>query len=280
MGQLGTNQVQARESRAGGAVADAVGAVLRQFERAAVAVSGGVDSVTLAALAHDVLGRRFQAFHAMSPAVPPEATARVRTHAEQLGWDLVVVDAGEFADPEYLANPVNRCYFCKRNLYDRIASVTEQQVLSGANADDLGDYRPGLTAARERAVRHPYVEAEVTKEEVRALARHLGLSDVQDLPAMPCLSSRVESGIPIRADDLAFVNSVELWLRDRLAARTARCRIGHAGVRIELDALALARAESMPDLDVETELAERCRATGRTLAGIELYARGSAFLHD
>ena len=101
--------------------------------------------------------------HAVSPAVPPHATARVRAHAERHGWALTVADAGEFDDPRYRANPVDRCYFCKSNLYDRIRSVTEGTVASGTNLDDLGDYRPGLKAAAERGVVHPFVEAGIDK---------------------------------------------------------------------------------------------------------------------
>ena len=120
--------------------------------------------MTLATLAHRLLGAgRVAMVHAVSPAVSPEATARVRRYAEIEAWDLTVLDAGEFADADYLRNPVNRCYFCKTNLYGTIARVTPRQILSGANTDDLGEYRPGLDAAREHGVRHPYVEAEIDK---------------------------------------------------------------------------------------------------------------------
>jgi pyridinium-3,5-biscarboxylic acid mononucleotide sulfurtransferase len=244
----------------------------------AVAISGGVDSVTLAAIAHRALGAQFTAFHATSPAVPPQATARVRAHAKSLGWRLEVVDAGEFDDAEYVANPHNRCYFCKKNLYQRIAENTTMQVLSGANKDDLGDYRPGLDAARERQVRHPYVEVGAGKVEVRALAATLGLSDVQDLPAMPCLSSRVESGIAINVMDLGFINDVEERLRHEPGAETVRCRIVRDGVRIELDADALAVVSSAQCSAVRESIHELCASSGRVFAGFTLYQRGSAFL--
>ncbi len=120
-----------------------------------------------------------------------------------------MIEAGEFADPAYRANPVNRCFFCKTNLYGAIRSVTERQILSGANRDDLGEYRPGLDAAREHGVRHPYVEAGLDKAAVRALARDLGLGTVAELPSAPCLSSRVETGIPIEPETLGFIHAVE-----------------------------------------------------------------------
>ncbi len=144
--------------------------VLGTLDTAAVAVSGGIDSLTLATAAHRVLGPRVTMHHATSPAVPAEATDRTRALAEREGWTLDVFDAGEFADPAYRANPVNRCFFCKTNLYGAVAARTRHTILSGTNLDDLGDYRPGLEAARDHAVRHPFVEAAVDKRAVRALA--------------------------------------------------------------------------------------------------------------
>jgi len=124
----------------------ALEAILSDLPNLAIAVSGGVDSMTLAHAAHRAGIPGLLVVHALSPAVPAEATARVRDHARRFGWRLTEVDAGEFADPQYRANPVNRCYFCKTNLYARIAHVTEGPIASGANLDDLGDDRPGLLA--------------------------------------------------------------------------------------------------------------------------------------
>ena len=129
-----------------------------------VAVSGGVDSMTLAVVTHLAHGSRTRILHAVSPAVPPDATARVHAYAAREGWRLEVLDAGEMGDARYLANPVNRCYFCKTNLYEAMGRRTSGTLLSGTNLDDLGDYRPGLIAAKEHHVRHPYVEASIDKE--------------------------------------------------------------------------------------------------------------------
>ena len=139
----------------------------------AVAVSGGVDSVTLATFAHRAAGSRAEVFHAVSPAVPEEATERVKWLATNQGWRLRIVDAREFVDENYLANPVDRCFFCKTNLYGCIARHSDAQILSGANLDDLGEYRPGLNAAKLHSVRHPYLEAGIDKTAVRSLARPL-----------------------------------------------------------------------------------------------------------
>ncbi len=125
---------------------------LGEFDTMAVAVSGGVDSLTLATVAHRALGARVEMFHATSPAVPGEATQRVRDMAAREGWKLTVVDAGEFDDPDYRSNPVNRCFYCKTNLYGALVPRTSAQIVAGTNLDDLGEYRPGLNAAKDHGV--------------------------------------------------------------------------------------------------------------------------------
>jgi uncharacterized protein len=237
----------------------------------AIAVSGGVDSMTLAHAAHRAGVPGPIVVHALSPAVPEEATARVREHAARFGWRLTEVDAGEFADPAYRANPVNRCYFCKSNLYARIAHVTEGPIVSGANLDDLGDYRPGLIAAAEHRVRHPFVEAGMDKAAVRALARAFNLADVSELPAQPCLSSRIETGIAISAEDLAFVARMERALTAHVPPEAdLRCRVTHAGIVVEAPS---------PD-DAMRQIADQlCRSAQRPFVGFRPYRRGAAFLH-
>jgi uncharacterized protein len=222
---------------------DAVGEV-------AVAVSGGVDSLTLAVLAGRRLGpERALMAHAVSPAVPAEATARVRELARTEGWRLEVVEAGEFEDPDYRRNPVNRCFFCKMNLYGVIARATDRLIVSGANCDDLGEYRPGLEAASANQVRHPYVETGVHKVQVRALATALGLGDVAELAASPCLASRIETGIRIEPQTLALVHAVEQLMVEQLGPMTVRCRVRATGLVVELD------EETLGALDTQTEQA-------------------------
>ena len=262
---------------------DRLHAALATMGPVAIAVSGGIDSLTLATAAHRA--RRDGAVpamhHATSPAVPPEATERTRDLARAEGWRLDVFDAGEFADPAYRANPVNRCFFCKTNLYGAVARRTTNQIVSGTNLDDLGEYRPGLDAALAHDVRHPFVEAGIDKRTIRALAAELGLGALAELPSAPCLSSRIETGIRIEAPMLALVHEVEKLVASRLAPRTVRCRVRADGMVVELDPQALA------DLDIgrATRLREELQvlAAQSGLGGqpqFAAYRTGSAFLTE
>lgn len=248
-------------------------AALASYPALTVAVSGGVDSMTLAYLAHRWNPEGVAVFHAVSPAVPGSATARVKRHADAHGWALTIGGSGEFEDGRYRANPVDRCYFCKTNLYDRIRALREGIIASGANTDDLGDYRPGLKAAAERGIVHPFVEAGISKAGVRSLARHYGLDDLAELPAQPCLASRIETGIAISADDLAFVNEVETALAPLLPRQAVlRCRVTREGIVIEADADHVAS----PMLKMQAHAL--CAEAGRRFAGVRPYERGSAFI--
>jgi uncharacterized protein len=248
-------------------------AVLSGIAAADVAVSGGVDSLTLAAAAHAVLGARARMRHAVSPAVPPEATARTRALAAARGWRLDVFDAGEFADPRYRANPADRCFFCKTNLYAAIAARGGGTILSGTNTDDLADWRPGLKAAAAHGVRHPFVEAGIDKATVRRLAARLGLGAIAELPPAPCLSSRIETGIRVEPELLALVHRAERIVADALAPRTVRARIRAAGLVIELDPDALGRAARQREM-LTASLAV---LTDRPVS-FAPYRTGSAFL--
>jgi len=260
---------------------------LERLGPVAVAVSGGVDSMTLAYLVHRV-NRTSRAYHALSPAVPAQATERVKRYAEKENWNLHLVNAGEIDDPDYVANPADRCYFCKSNLYDALRHRTELTLVSGTNTDDLGDWRPGLTAAQEHDVRHPYVDVGVDKRTLRGIAKSLGLDDLSELPAAPCLSSRITTGIAIDSKLLPVINDVEqaLWgaLESRLPLKGVRCRIKPEGVAVQLET----------DVEVDAE-ADYAKSAARLTAGIlrengydglagsitiEPYQRGSAFLID
>lgn len=263
----------------------ALNATLEAIGDMAVAVSGGVDSVTLATLAHRLAaasGAAVQMVHASSPAVPAEATARVRRLALDEGWSLIVIDAGEFGNAQYRANPLNRCFFCKSQLYSTIHEHTLVQIVSGANLDDLGEYRPGLDAARDNGVRHPYVEANVDKATVRRLARELGLGDIAELPAAPCLSSRIETGIRIEAPSLGFVHAIEKLVAAALSPRTVRCRVRATGIVVELDVQSLAALTPQIEIALRAEIERRRDALPQSCAGATLsfapYRNGSAFL--
>lgn len=260
----------------------ALSRLLAETECPSIAISGGVDSMTLAHVAHTVLGRAATMVHAVSPAVPPAATARVRAHADRCNWRLVLLDAGEFNDPDYRANPVNRCFYCKTNLYGAIAERLDGQILSGTNTDDLGDYRPGLQAAAAHGVRHPYVEAGIDKAGVRALARRQGLTDLAELPASPCLSSRILTGLAVTEPRLVAVLAIETLLQRHFGAdRTLRCRIRQTGIELQLDEQALGRWRSGAAALIQDEVAALCRLHGLEPAiAVAPYRQGSAFVGD
>jgi uncharacterized protein len=254
--------------------------VLRDIGRLAVAASGGVDSMTLAVVAGRALGSDMTVFHAVSPAVPPEATARVRRWAGREGWRLEVIDAGELDDPDYLANPVDRCFFCKRDLYGTIRRHTDAPIASGTNLDDLGDFRPGLKAAAQHGVRHPFVECGIDKAGVRALARSLALDDLAELPAAPCLSSRIETGVPVTAARLGLVLEAERLVLRAVGPGTLRCRVLPAGLRIELEPRLLDGLDPPARGDLQDAIDRLQRRLGHA-GPVELapYRRGSAFRH-
>ena len=255
--------------------------VFDSCDRVAIACSGGVDSMTLAFAAHRAMGDRAVIAHAVSPAVPEAATIRVRDYAEREGWALRVLDAGEFEDQRYMANPANRCFFCKSNLYGTLSGVfDDRQLFSGTNMDDLGDWRPGLKAAENNDVRHPFVEAGFAKSDIRRLAASFGLDALAELPSSPCLSSRVETGIRINVEALHAIDRVETLLRGQLTSDTVRCRVRKDGVVVELDETTLG-ALSLGEKDrlataIQTEFAH----VPQVDVSFAAYARGSAFLKE
>lgn len=248
-----------------------------------IALSGGIDSLALMTVAARVRSQHTEAVHAVSEAVPPEATDRCRQLADRFGWRLTVLDAGEFNDPRYIDNPVNRCYYCKSNLFERIAEqidITGATIATGTNKDDLGDYRPGLIAASENAVWQPYAEAEIDKPMIREIARTEQLGELAELPAQPCLSSRVETGIAINARDLLFVHRVERRLAVELGEGDIRCRITAAGVVAQLPAQTAAFSDSAVHAKLDQLLTALCASDNRHFARIEPYRMGSAFLRS
>jgi len=258
---------------------EALLAAIGAMREIGVALSGGVDSLTLAAASHAVLGSRATMYHARSPAVPFDATARVEAMASARGWRLEVFDAGEFGRAEYLANPLDRCFYCKTSLYGSIRARTAAQLVSGTNLDDLGEYRPGLRAASEHAVRHPFVEVGATKEMVRAMARALGLGMLAELPAAPCLASRIETGIAIDAATLSLVHASERLIGAALAARTVRCRVRASGVVLELDAATLDGIDAQRRDELAREVSGLFAGAGRARpVSFAPYRNGSAFL--
>jgi len=253
--------------------------VLRQLKRVTVAVSGGVDSMTLAFIAHKTLADKAIMIHAVSPAVPPADTQRIQDYAQKYGWELKCVQSGEMEDSTYRENPVNRCYFCKKCLYNTLTAFNHGQVISGTNLDDLSDYRPGLIAAKENDIRHPFVEVNIDKQTIRAIASHYGLQDIATLPASPCLASRIETGIFIIPSQLDLINRVETKIRREIVAENIRCRLQSQKIVIEVDEMIL-NASPQKEIDkLKFEIELMVIATGLTLpVHFSAYQRGSAFL--
>ncbi len=219
-------------------------AILRDLPGTVVAFSGGVDSAVVAKAAHLALGERAIAMTSDSPSVPRSELAAARELAAIIGIRHEVLPTTEFDNPAYQKNGGDRCYFCKSELYTRIESKLESlgltTVCSGANLDDLGDYRPGLTAAAEHHVRHPLQEAGFTKAHVRELAKHWDLP-VWDKPASPCLSSRLAPGLEVTPERTLRVELAEAHLKS-LGIRDGRVRY-HEGdlARVEVPSDDIAR---------------------------------------
>jgi uncharacterized protein len=208
-----------------------------------VAYSGGVDSAYLACVAHDILGARALAITAESPSYPEQHRRMALEIAERFGLRHEIIHTSELERPEYRANPANRCYFCKHELYthlSRIASDRGAVIVDGSNADDRGDYRPGRQAAREFGVRSPLDEVDLTKDEIRALSRRIGLP-TWDEPASACLSSRIPYHSEVTDEKLRMIERAERTLRDR-GFRVCRVRHHDDLARIEIATTELPRA--------------------------------------
>jgi uncharacterized protein len=207
-----------------------------QMEQALIAYSGGVDSTLVAKVAYDVLRDRAIAVTAQSPSLLPEELEDARIQAATIGIPHHLVQTHEMDNPDYRANPVNRCYFCKSELHDTLKPLAQQwgypYVVDGVNADDLQDYRPGIQAAKERGARSPLAELGITKLEVRQLSQELGLP-WWDKPAQPCLSSRFPYGEEISISKLQRVGRAEVYLR-KLGYPNLRVRSEGDTARIEL----------------------------------------------
>ena len=210
-------------------------AVLGRLDSLIVAYSGGVDSALLLRVAYEVLGSKVLAVTADSPSVPRREIAEARRIAQTIGARHLIMPTEEIQNSRYTANPANRCYFCKSELYSKLAEIASREkiryVANGTNLDDLGDYRPGLQAAAEYQVVSPLKEAGLNKADVRELAKRLHL-EIWDKPASPCLASRIPYGRAVTRQKLAVVEAAEEYLRG-LDIRDLRVRHFGKKARIE-----------------------------------------------
>ena len=250
--------------------------LLAGYRSVLIAFSGGVDSAYLAVAAHGLLGDRALAITADSPSYPDTHRRLALSVARDFGFAHEIIHTAELDRPEYRANPANRCYYCKDELYSRLASMARERdfavVIDGNNADDRGDYRPGRQAAREHGVRSPLDEADLTKQEIRELARAAGLAS-WDEPASACLSSRIPYGQEVTDERLRQIEQAEQVLRD-LGFRIFRVRHHDTVARLEI-----ARAEMPRALDpgVNATLVASLKALGYQYVSLDLqgYRLGS-----
>ena len=210
--------------------------IFKEMDRALIAYSGGIDSTLVAKIAYDVLGEKALAITAVSPSLLPEELDEAQQQAQIIGINHEMIVTEEMDNPNYTSNPINRCYFCKSELHDKLKVIALDRnypyVIDGVNGDDLQDYRPGIQAGKERKVRSPLAEVGVSKLEVREITQLLGLS-WWDKPSQPCLSSRFPYGEEITVEKLHRVGRAEIYLRN-LGYHNLRVRSQGDTAKIEL----------------------------------------------
>lgn len=254
--------------------------LIRPLGRVAVAFSGGVDSTFVLKVAADVLGaENALAVTGRSSSLADVEDADARRLAALIGVEHVILDTQEFNDPNYLANPTNRCYYCKTELYSSMAPLLATRdifaVVNGTNVDDLGDFRPGLAAGKEHGVHSPAADAGLTKADIRVLSARFGLPTA-DKPAAPCLSSRVQYGEAITPEKLKMIEQAEAVLR-RLGFSECRVRHHDRLARIEVPA---ARIAELADESIRSTLDNELRALGYHYITLDLRGFRSGSMNE
>lgn len=253
--------------------------LFREMRSVVIAYSGGVDSSYVAYVANDELGDRALCVTGESESLPVYQRAESTKLADEFGFRREIIQTGELDNPNYTANSPTRCYFCKDELYNRLHELASNRnipfIVDGSTCDDLGDYRPGRAAAAKHGVRSPLIEAAMTKADVRALSRRVGLP-TWDKPASPCLSSRIAYGTPVTIERLAEVDRGEEILR-AMGFREFRVRHHDNLVRLEIAPNELARALKP---EVFSDLANRFRELGFKYVTLDMHGYRSGAMNE